>query len=172
MGRVSDPGGRPAGVGRGRVLAWRGMRLWSLHPRHLDAKGLVALWREGLLALAVAKGRTRGYRHHPQLVRFLAKPDPVAAIERYLLEVHAEAKTRGYSFDRRKLGPARARVRWTVSQGQLRHEWTHLLGKLERRDPERWRQQRAAKPVPHPLFRVVPGKVAAWERISPARKPA
>ena len=22
------------------------MRLWTLHPKHLDAKGLVALWRE------------------------------------------------------------------------------------------------------------------------------
>jgi len=29
------------------------MRLWSLHPRYLDAKGLVALWREGLLAQKV-----------------------------------------------------------------------------------------------------------------------
>ena len=36
------------------------MRLWSLHPRYLDAKGLVALWREGLLAQAVLKGQTKG----------------------------------------------------------------------------------------------------------------
>jgi len=25
------------------------MRLWTLHPKYLDARGLVALWREGLL---------------------------------------------------------------------------------------------------------------------------
>jgi hypothetical protein len=28
-------------------------RIWSLHPKYLDARGLVALWREGLLAQAV-----------------------------------------------------------------------------------------------------------------------
>ncbi|WP_368086417.1 pyrimidine dimer DNA glycosylase/endonuclease V [Nitrosomonas sp. Nm34] len=26
------------------------MRLWSIHPKYLDAKGLLALWREGLQA--------------------------------------------------------------------------------------------------------------------------
>ena len=26
------------------------MRIWSLHPKYLDAKGVVALWRETLLA--------------------------------------------------------------------------------------------------------------------------
>jgi hypothetical protein len=58
------------------------MRLWSLHPRHLDARGLVALWREGLLARAALHGETRGYHHHPQLQRFLARRDPVAALDR------------------------------------------------------------------------------------------
>ena len=29
------------------------MRLWTLHPKYLDAQGLVALWREALLARAV-----------------------------------------------------------------------------------------------------------------------
>ena len=46
------------------------MRLWTLHPKYLDARGLVALWRESLLAQAVLAGRTRGYRSHPQLERF------------------------------------------------------------------------------------------------------
>ena len=58
------------------------MRLWSIHPRSLDARGLVALWREGLLARKVLRGRTRGYRHHPQLQRFRDLRDPVAAIEK------------------------------------------------------------------------------------------
>ncbi|WP_338140756.1 pyrimidine dimer DNA glycosylase/endonuclease V [Candidatus Nitrotoga sp. 1052] len=26
------------------------MRLWTLHPCYLDSRGLVALWREALLA--------------------------------------------------------------------------------------------------------------------------
>jgi hypothetical protein len=48
------------------------MRLWTIHPRYLDSQGLVALWREALLARAVLRGETRGYRHHPQLIRFRA----------------------------------------------------------------------------------------------------
>src|SRR5690606_6899395 len=42
------------------------MRLWSLHPRYLDRQGLLALWREALLARAVLRGETRGYTLHPQ----------------------------------------------------------------------------------------------------------
>ena len=56
------------------------MRLWSLHPQYLDPKGLVSLWREGLLAQAVIAGQTRGYRHHPQLARFLQSSDPRGVI--------------------------------------------------------------------------------------------
>ncbi|MFI5209112.1 MAG: pyrimidine dimer DNA glycosylase/endonuclease V, partial [Gemmatimonadales bacterium] len=73
------------------------MRLWSLHPRYLDAKGLVALWREGLLAKAVLQGKTRGYRHHPQLERWMRAVDPVASMNAYLVEVWREADRRGYS---------------------------------------------------------------------------
>ena len=46
------------------------MRLWSVHPKYLDSKGLVALWREALLAKQVLEGGTKGYRNHPQLDRF------------------------------------------------------------------------------------------------------
>ena len=60
------------------------MRLWTLHPKYLDAQGLVALWREGLLARAVLRGMTKGYRHHPQLQRFRAHASPRAAINLYL----------------------------------------------------------------------------------------
>ncbi|HKX52383.1 MAG TPA: pyrimidine dimer DNA glycosylase/endonuclease V [Nitrosospira sp.] len=37
------------------------MRLWTLHPRYLDTKGLVAAWREALLAQKVLSGLTSGY---------------------------------------------------------------------------------------------------------------
>lgn len=79
------------------------MRLWSLHPKYLDPKGLVALWREALLARAVLRGETRGYRHHPQLQRFQAHATPRMAINAYLMAVHAEATARGYNFDRSAL---------------------------------------------------------------------
>jgi len=144
------------------------MRLWSLHPSQLDVKGLVALWREGLLALAVAKGKTRGYRNHPQLVRFTRCQDPVATLERYLRVVHAEASARGYAFDRAKLnaalGAKLTRARLTVTQGQLDHEWQHLLRKLHRRDRACWARQRNANPVAHSMFKVVPGPIESWER--------
>lgn len=141
------------------------MRLWSLHPRYLDARGLVALWREALLAQAVIAGRTRGYRHHPQLERFRSHASPRAAIDAYLSLVHAEACERGYAFDRRKIGRVRRVAPLVVTSGQLAHEWKHLLGKLAVRDPALYRRWRAARrPACHPLFRRVRGPVASWER--------
>ncbi len=140
------------------------MRLWSLHPQYLDSKGLVALWREGLLARAVLAGQTQGYRHHPQLERFRAAADPLAAIEAYLWEVVAEAERRGYRFDRSKLAPQRNVPPLPVTEGQLAYEWEHLLAKLAVRDPVRWQALQGQRPRPHPLFVVVPGDVAPWER--------
>ena len=90
------------------------MRLWSLHPSLLDGKGLVALWREGLLAQQVLSGLTKGYRHHPQLARFRSCSDPVAAIAAYLHEVHRESVRRGYCFDASKIGGSRRRARIPV----------------------------------------------------------
>ena len=67
------------------------MRLWSLHPGYLDSQGLVALWREALLAQKVLAGKTRGYKNHPQLERFKAHPHPPQAIAAYLVSVWEEA---------------------------------------------------------------------------------
>jgi hypothetical protein len=141
------------------------VRLWSLHPRHLDARGLVALWREGLLARAVLLGRTRGYLHHPQLERFLDRADPAAAVDCYLSRVLDEAQSRGYRFDASKIRYGRCRhAPATVSTGQLEYEWDHLLAKLAARDPARWRAERLHRPEPHGCFRAVPGPIAPWER--------
>ncbi|HTZ52735.1 MAG TPA: pyrimidine dimer DNA glycosylase/endonuclease V [Spirochaetia bacterium] len=141
------------------------MRLWSLHPSYLDSRGLVALWREGLLALAVLRGRTRGYRAHPQLDRFRAAPDPVLAVRRYLWYVYEEATARGYRFDGKKLGAEPRCPRLRVTRGQLAYELDHLRAKLRRRDPARYRDIRTlARPRPHPLFVAVRGDVEPWER--------
>ncbi len=142
------------------------MRLWSLHPKYLDAKGLVALWREGLLAKAVLEGKTKGYRSHPQLMRFRKQPDPVAAIAAYLKAVLAEGQARGYRFDGSKLEPTVNVRPIEVSDEQIRYEWKHLLAKLSRRDPERFRSLCGIDwPAPHPLMKVVPGAVEAWEVV-------
>jgi len=141
------------------------MRLWTLHPRYLDAQGLVAAWREGLLAQKVLQGRTRGYRHHPQLTRFAAQPRPVAAIATFLAGVAAEACRRGYRFDAAKVARDRMRGRIKETRGQLCYEWRHLRRKLRMRAPDVYRRFRGvARPESHPLFRIVPGGVRNWEK--------
>lgn len=142
------------------------MRLWTLHPKYLDPQGLVALWREALLAQAVLRGRTHGYRHHPQLARFQRHPSPLSAINAYLGAVHAEASSRGYAFDRSKVRPARRVTVLPVTTGQLQYEWSHLMAKLAVRNPALRRKWRALKtPRCHPLFRLRPGGVEDWERV-------
>lgn len=149
------------------------MRIWSLHPRYLDPAGLVALWRETLLAKAVLRGATKGYRQHPQLERFKAQADPVGAIDAYLAGVHREATARGYRFDTSKVGPVPDLEPIPVTDGQVALEWRHLLAKLSARSPallERW--SGVERPDCHPLFRPEPGPVAPWERagdVGPGR---
>jgi len=144
------------------------MRIWSVHPRHLDRQGLIACWRETLLAQKVLCGETRGYTRHPQLKRFQAQTDPVASVGAYLDSLADEADDRGYRFDRTRIRkPGESVPGIDVTDGQLALEWTHLRAKLAARSPEvlaRW--QDVATPDPHPLFRVVPGPVASWERVS------
>src|SRR5262245_6165524 len=140
------------------------MRLWTIYPRYLDGRGLVALWREGLLAQQVLRGRTRGYRHHPQLLRFRSQAHSLACIGSYLSAVHGESLVRGYRFDARKIGRSRAAVMMAETEGQLLYEWLHLLGKLHKRAPQLYRAlQKLGVPDPHPLFRIVPGGVRSWE---------
>ena len=141
------------------------VRLWSIHPQYLDGKGLVALWREALLAQAVLSGRTRGYTRHPQLERFRDAPDSRAAIATYLREVANEAERRQYRFDRSKIIAEGVVEPLGLPEGQLRFEWQHLLSKLAVRDSKRHEAYcQIEAPEPHPLFAVVPGPMASWER--------
>lgn len=144
------------------------MRLWSVHPRYYDRQALTACWREGLLAQAVIADPTRrGYANHPQLQRFRAVRDPLAAIGDYLSAVVDEADARGYRFAREKILKTGPVERIPVAHGQLEYEWGHLLRKLEVRNPDLWERWRgSALPDLHPLFIVEPGPIADWERIS------
>jgi hypothetical protein len=143
------------------------MRLWSIHPQYLDTKGLVALWREALLARAVLANPSSGYQHHPQLTRFRAQSDPVASVNAYLYPVFEEACKRNFQFDSRKLNPNDYESILTVTEGQLFYEFGHLRNKLARRDPERYRQSLITRlPEPHPIFTVIPGEVEFWEKTT------
>lgn len=140
------------------------MRLWSVHPEQLDRVALIAVWREGLLAKKVLEGNTRGYRHHPQLDRFKQTDDPLLAINCYLYIVADEADRRGYHFDRNKLMPYKPAPHIEVTDGQLGHEWRHLLNKCALRSPNHHSSIVSTEPKPHPLFKLVSGPVAPWEK--------
>lgn len=149
------------------------MRLWTLHPKYLDARGLVALWREALLAQKVLRGQTRGYKHHPQLIRFAGTENPPAALATYLKAVHSEAMARGYKFNAAKIGKRKYGGKIKETRGQLLYEWRHLKRKLKKRDPECLRKLATVKmPAPHPLFEIVPGPERGWEKTGKHRSQA
>ncbi|MEH0108736.1 pyrimidine dimer DNA glycosylase/endonuclease V [Tersicoccus sp. MR15.9] len=143
------------------------MRLWSLHPSLLDRRGLVACWRETLLAQKVLRGQTKGYTRHPQLTRFRRMVDPVASVGAYLAGLADEADAREFTFNRGLIvvppSVAVPPARMTVTSGQLDHEWAHLLVKTEARDAAWHAHVVAAERRPHPLFDVVPGPIEEWE---------
>lgn len=138
------------------------MRLWSIHPDLLDRAALVAGWREGLLAQKVLRGLTKGYRAHPQLERFRTLADPVAGIATWLHGLADAADARGYRFDRTRVVLPPGPERLPLTDGQLALEWAHLRAKVIERDPP-W-LDRLVAPRPHPMFYLIPGPVAAWER--------
>lgn len=146
------------------------MRLWTVHPRFLDPQGLVAAWREGLLAQKVLSGGTKGYRYHPQLIRFREQADPPAAIASFLSGLADEARRRGYRFNEAKVPRLSPAAQIPETDGQLLLEWEHLYSKLRARSPDYARRlQKSRIPEAHPLFRIVSGGVRAWEKAPPAR---
>ncbi|WP_417235714.1 pyrimidine dimer DNA glycosylase/endonuclease V [Arthrobacter sp.] len=151
------------------------MRLWSLHPSLLDSKGLVACWRESLLAQKVLAGQTQGYANHPQLIRLRAQADPLETVGGYLQGLLEEALARGYNFDAAKiLRPVRPEHAGSVpvSTGQIEFETAHLLRKLQQRDPSRatYLNSLDSGQIPlHPLFTAVPGPVETWEKDAATR---
>lgn len=142
------------------------MRIWSLHPSYLDAKGLVALWRETLLAKHVLEGRTKGYTNHPQLNRFKIAKKPLDCINHYLSEVYNEAVARGYNFDHSKINWKFRPQSISVTSGQVKYESQHLLRKLKKRDPEKYKAlSKRTRFRTHSLFRTKRGKIELWEII-------
>jgi len=145
------------------------MRLWSISPKYLDTKGLVALWREGLLAKCVLEGKTKGYKNHPQLIRFKEYKEPLTAINSFLFFVAHEAQSRGFNFDVSKLdliNPVKAAI--PVTYGQLMYEFVHLCKKLKERSPKRYKlfcPNKVDNISPNPLFFIIQGDIEEWERV-------
>lgn len=152
------------------------MRLWSIHPKYLDTKGLLALWREGLLAKAVLTGKTKGYKNHPQLDRFYKTQNPICTLYYYLSFIYFEARVRGYNFNLDKIsriifakaicGEIHNMYFLQVSKKQLEYEYAHLMKKLEKRDYHKFKELLLlGKIEPNPLFKVVKGNIAEWEKV-------
>lgn len=142
------------------------MRLWSLHPKYLDSIGLIALWREALLARCVLEGKTKGYQNHPQLQRFKNSESPLRAINFYLKEVYQEACKRNFCFDVDKVDLSQTGIGITVTTGQLAFEVEHLKNKLQKRDLDAYQLLcKLNKVEAHPLFKVIEGEIESWEKI-------
>lgn len=141
------------------------MRLWSLDFNLLDSKGLVALWRETLLAKNVLEGNTKGYTNHPQLIRFKNSSDSLGYINNYLELIYNESKVRGYNFNSSKFISVGDLSPLTVTSKQLEFEFNHLQNKLKVRDPERFILNRESKITPNGIFKVIPGEIEEWERV-------
>ena len=145
------------------------MRIWSIHPKYLDPQGLVALWREALLAQKVLAGKTKGYRNHPQLKRFKLEAKTMACIGTYLKFVYLEAESRGYSFDYKKIIetlPTNSQKKMRVTCGQVEYEFEHLKMKLKKRSPDYFKKTKVGEEIElHPLFSSCPGAVESWEII-------
>jgi hypothetical protein len=143
------------------------MRIWSLHPKYLDSKGLTAVWRETLLAKNVLEGKTKGYLHHPQLNRFRSYEEPLVALNFYLSIVYNEAVARRFHFDHSKFEIFQNPPTINVTTGQLAFERTHLLKKMELRDPVKFNQIKQILTFePHPLFYRIDGDIEPFEVIS------
>lgn len=141
------------------------MRIWSVHPKYLDSKGLVAVWRETLLAKHVLAGKIKGYKNHPQLIRFRNSDNPVARIDQYLAGILEEALSRGYQFDKKKINLNFVPGTIQVTDEQMAYETKHLLKKLKTRDPEKFSKLSIHDTFePHPLFEVIRGGTEPWEK--------
>ncbi len=144
------------------------MRLWSLHPKFLDSKGLVAVWREALLAKSVLEGKTKGYKNHPQLERFKNHSSPIKALDYYLLEIFNEAVKRNYNFDKNKIGKVNQNVKKIeVNSEQIKYELKHLKKKLEKRNAVFYKKILKTKDLEaHSIFTIVNGNVEDWEKVN------
>ncbi|MEM1545850.1 MAG: pyrimidine dimer DNA glycosylase/endonuclease V [Candidatus Methanomethylicia archaeon] len=134
------------------------MRLWLIHPKYLDCRGLIAVWREGLLAKKVLEGKTRGYRNHPQLTIFKSYEKPIDLINAYLFQIYLEARRRGYSFDSSKIEFLNLKEAITITKEQLKIEFQLLLEKLKVRDKKKFEEIKSLQldsVESNPIFRVV-----------------
>jgi hypothetical protein len=143
------------------------MRLWSIHPKYLDRSGLIALWREALLAQKVLEGKTKGYKNHPQIIRFKNTCDPMLMIGTYLYFIFLESIHRGYKFDVKKIKKFNENIKNVipVKEGQIKYEFLLLKRKLGNRDKNKFLELHKINYIElNPIFYKVKGGLESWEK--------
>lgn len=133
------------------------MRLWLLHPKYLDCKGLVAVWREGLLARKVLEGKTKGYTNHPQLTIFRRYERPIDLINAYLFQIYLEARRRVYAFDASKIEHISIEKTISIRREELEEEFRLLKQKVRMRDRKKFEELKSLdskRLEPNPVFLV------------------
>lgn len=152
------------------------MRLWSISPKYLDTKGLLALWREALLAKNVLEGKTKGYKYHPQLIRFKNSKNPILYINLYLKQIFDEAKNRGYNFDIKKIDLDKISnenvedlEKIKVTKGQIKYEFEFLKAKLLKRDLLKYEKIKNINKIEQieivTIFEIIDGDIEPWEKV-------
>ena len=164
------------------------MRLWSIHPKYLDRMGLLALWREAILAKKILFGEelkpgAQKYINHPHFKRF--KPTigegwyKQACMMVYLKDVYEEGVKRGYKFNKdlalntsvTKIFPSRTKlglgIHIPVTTGQLMFELELLKEKVSKRD-KNWFSNNLSNPSftfpqPNETFLIKFGEKEEWE---------
>ena len=147
------------------------MRLWSLSPSYLDQQGLCGCWNEANLAQKVLLGKTKGYKNHPQLIRFKNTEKPISAIGEYLTTIWQEGVKRGYKFNSNLIEEFKGVTSkvLSVTDEQAYLEFVHLQMKLSTRNQDKWlenyRSFTSKEEVSvNPIFNKVKGSVESWER--------
>lgn len=122
----------------------------------MDKHGLIALWREGLLAQKALNGGAKGYQNNPQLVRFKRQDNPLKAIGTYLSFVAAEGARQGYKLNHEKiLYPNFDEAVIEADLGQVAFEKEHLKDKLKRRDVIKFEELSSSKTIDaNPIFNI------------------
>ncbi len=141
------------------------MRLWSIHPKYLDSIGLIACWRETLLAKKVLLNLTKGYKNHPQLLRFKNSSSPIDYINFYLNELYIESKNRNYNFNYKKISGFKKNLKKIkITNKQIEYEFSHLMKKLKTRSVKKYNELKKVDIIEtNNLFKIIPGKIENWE---------
>lgn len=142
------------------------MRLRSIHPKYLDTKWLLAVWREWLLAKHVLEWKTKWYKNHPQLIRFKIYENSIGWINNYLSHILLESKNRWYKFDWSKVKFNKDQRIINVTKWQIAFEFKHLLKKLKSRTPIKYKEIKDIKEIEtHPTFKIIEWNIEKREII-------